>query len=67
MVIGYFPIPNQNISDITTKFKGTTGTSLIVQWLRAPPSNAGNVGLILGQGTKIPHAFRGTKPACSNY
>ena len=32
------------------------GTSLLVQWLRLPTSNAGNVGSILGQGTKIPHA-----------
>ena len=32
------------------------GTSLVVQWLRLPTSNAGNVGSILGQGTKILHA-----------
>ena len=30
--------------------------SLAVQWLRLPASNAGDVGLIPGQGTKIPHA-----------
>ena len=32
------------------------GTSLEVQWLRLPASNAGDVGLIPGQGTKTPHA-----------
>ena len=31
------------------------GTSLVVQWLNLP-SNAGNVGSIPGQGTKMPHA-----------
>ena len=32
------------------------GTSLMVQWLRLRPSNAGDTGSIPGQGTKIPHA-----------
>ena len=32
-------------------------TSLVVQWLRLHASNARNVGLIPGQGTKIPHAM----------
>ena len=32
------------------------GTSLAVQWLRFRTSNAGGVGSIPGQGTKIPHA-----------
>ena len=31
------------------------GTSLEVQWLRVCTSNAGGMGLIPGQGTKIPH------------
>ena len=31
------------------------GTSLEVQWLRLRASNAGDAGLIPGQGTKIPH------------
>ena len=31
-------------------------TSLVVQCLRLPASNAGGMGLIPGQGTKIPHA-----------
>ena len=34
-----------------------TGTSLVVQWLRLCASNAEGVGLIPGQGTKIPHAM----------
>ena len=28
----------------------------MVQWLRFHASNAGGVGLVLGWGTKIPHA-----------
>ena len=32
------------------------GTSLVVQWLRLRVPNAGGVGSIPGQGTKIPHA-----------
>ena len=31
-------------------------TSLVVQWLRLCASTAGGLGLIPGQGTKIPHA-----------
>ena len=38
-------------------FKGQ-GTSLAVQWLRLCASNAGDMGLIPGRGTKIPHATR---------
>ena len=34
------------------------GTSLEVQWLRLCASNAGGMGSITGQGTKIPHAVR---------
>ena len=33
-----------------------TGTSLVVQWLRHGTSNAGDVSLIPGLGTKISHA-----------
>ena len=36
--------------------EGLAGTSLVVQWLRLCASNAGVVGLIPGQGTKIPDA-----------
>jgi len=39
------------------------GTSLTVQWLRLHTSNAGVLGLIPGQGTKIPHAV---KPSNNN-
>ena len=39
-----------------------TGTSLVVQWLKNPPSNAGDAGLIPGQGTKIPNAARQLSP-----
>ena len=31
-------------------------TSLVVKWLRLESSNAGDMGLIPGMGTKIPHA-----------
>ena len=34
------------------------GTSLTVQWLRLCTSNAGGVGLIPGQETKLSHASR---------
>ena len=33
-----------------------TGTSLELPGVKNPPSNAGDVGSILGRGTKIPHA-----------
>ena len=33
------------------------GTSLAVQWLKTPLPNAGGMGLIPGQGTKIPHVL----------
>ena len=36
--------------------KQTLGTSLAVQWLRLCTPNAGGMGSIPGQGTKIPHA-----------
>ena len=35
-----------------------TGTSLVVQWLRLHASNAGGMGSIPGQGTKIPQAMQ---------
>ena len=41
-------------------WKRWEGTCPMVQWLRLPTSNAGDVGSIPGQGTKIPHAS-GTK------
>ena len=36
--------------------KKTLGTSLVVQWLRLLAPNAGGMGPIPGQGTKIPQA-----------
>ena len=33
------------------------GTSLAIQWLTLCSSTAQSVGLIPGQGTKIPHAI----------
>ena len=35
---------------------GIAGASLVAQWLRLCPSNAGGMCLNSGQGTKIPHA-----------
>ena len=35
---------------------GGLRTSLAVQWVRLCASNTGDVGLISGQGTKMPHA-----------
>ena len=35
--------------------KHRLGAFLVVQWLKNPPYNAGDAGLIPGQGTKIPH------------
>ena len=37
------------------------GASLVVQWLRPNTSNAGGVGSIPSQGTKIPHTSRCSK------
>ena len=34
------------------------GTSLVVQWLKLHDFNAGDMGLITGWGTKIPHAVQ---------
>ena len=45
---------NVGIMLTTVKTLNYSGTSLVVQWLRLCASNAGGMGLILGQGTKIP-------------
>ena len=50
-----------NIEDIENTEKSSLrllihGTSLVIQWLRFSASNAESVGLIPGQGTKIPQA-----------
>ena len=39
----------------------TTGTSLVLQWLRLRVSNAGEVDSTPGQGSKVPHAAWVTK------
>ena len=39
-------------------FKTNSRTSPVDQWLRPHAYNAGNMGLIPGQGTKIPHAVQ---------
>ena len=52
---------NWTSSKLKGIFKDTTGTSLAVQWLRLRASTAGGMGLIPGQGTKIPHAARCSK------
>ena len=36
-------------------YESHPGTSLAVQWLRLCAPNAGGMGSIPGQGTKIPH------------
>ena len=38
------------------KIRHKWGTSLVVQWVKNLPCNAGNRDLIPGWGTKIPHA-----------
>ena len=38
------------------KKRASNWTSLSVQWLRLHTSTPGGVGLILRQGTKVPHA-----------
>ena len=35
--------------------------------VKNPSCNAGDMGLIPGQGTKIPHAEEQLKPVCHNY
>ena len=41
---------------LSCKIENVKGTSLVVQWLSLQASTAGDMGLIPGQGTKIPHA-----------
>ena len=48
------------VTDCVT-LKGLWETSLVVQWSRVYASNAVGVGVIPGQGTKIPHATRPKK------
>ena len=39
-----------------------SGTSLVVQWVKNPSLNAGDTGLILGWGAKIPYAIEQLSP-----
>ena len=48
------------MAESSSKTLPTLGTSLSARWLRLSASNAGGLGLIPSQGTKIPHA-----PWCS--
>ena len=47
--------------------KDFPGTFMVVQWVKNPPHNAGDVGSIPGQGTKILTCLRGTKPMSCNH
>ena len=46
-------------------FTRSKGTSLVMHWLRLCAPSAGDVDLIPGQGTKIPHAVQPTNLASS--
>ena len=52
------PVPGTEPEHIVGLKKVHCGTSLVVQWLRLCTSTAGSLGLIPGQGTKIPHAMQ---------
>ena len=43
-------------------FKSMLGLPLVVQWLRLYTSNAGGIGLVLGQGTKVPECHTACLP-----
>ena len=43
---------------LSTFLKIASCTSLVVQWFRLCPTNSGDMGLILGRGTKIPPAVQ---------
>ena len=49
-------LPNNLTLLLKFSYKTWKGTSLVVQWLRLHAPNAGDMGLIPGQGTKIPQA-----------
>lgn len=49
---------SQSTEILRNSNRKTTGTYLAVQRLGLSASNAGGASLILGQGTKIPHAPR---------
>ena len=43
----------------------STGISLVVQWLKNPPSNVGDNASILDQGNKIPHTAGQLSPGAA--
>jgi len=49
-----------NVQSIGASASVVPVTFLVVQWLRPHASNAGDVGSIPGQGTKIPYAMQCT-------
>ena len=54
-------LPNNLTLLLKFSYKTWKGTSLVVQWLRLHAPNAGDMGLIPGQGTKIPPAQKKQK------
>lgn len=52
---------------LDVSLKGHEGTSLIVQWFRLHVPNVGCPGLLLGQGTRFPHAAAKTWCSQVNY
>ena len=52
----YYSTKTSFFKDINMKL------SLVVQWLKIPPFNAGDVGPIPGQGTRISHAMEQLGP-----
>ena len=57
MVLCRYQIYIINKKEISLFKVNSSGTSLVVQWLRLHASNAGGDGLIPGWGIKIPHAM----------
>ena len=50
------PTLSAMIERLSIKNRSNVGTSLVFQWLRILPCNAGYLALIPSRGTKIPHA-----------
>ena len=52
---------------INNCYKEPVGDFPVGQVVKTLPSNAGDIGLLPGQGPKIPHAVGGAKPMHFNY
>ena len=52
---------------INNCYKEPVGHFPVGQVVKTLPSNAGDIGLLPGQGRKIPHAMGGAKPMHFNY